>query len=377
MYTTLPRVTHGGVMLLFDPRPKTKREDLFDRERELEELSKLQPLTLLLAPRRYGKTSILKVFLEDTDLPHIYLDCRGMTSEGSSKKALYMTFQSQVNKLLKKERGILRFLKRVKSLNIMGVGIDLISSGGNSTILEILEKLQEWAESEGKDIIIAFDEAQNLRFFRRRGGVDFPELFAYVYDNFSRIRMVLTGSESGILLDFLDLENPNSPLFGRVIKQVRVLKFRRDQSITFLSEGFKQVKMEVRANIIERATDELDGIVGWLVMFGNTAVLEGNIESETIDVVKEKAVEMVKSELKKLFSLSERYRYILKSVAFGSNSWKSLKEALQVMEGKKVPDGSLARDLKKLVDMGYLSIVYDKRKIYTIDDPILKSAVAR
>ncbi len=361
--------------MLFDPRPKTKREDLFDRERELGELSKPSPLTLLLAPRRYGKTSILKVFLEN--IPHVYLDCRGITSEGSSKRIFYTTFQSQVNKLLRKEKGILKFLKKIKSLNIMGVGIDLEHSNKDFTMIEILEKIQEWAESEGKDIVIAFDEAQNLRFFRRRGGIDFSELFAYVYDNFSRIRMVLTGSESGILLDFLDIENPNSPLFGRIVKEVRVSKFEREQSVEFLREGFNQAKMKVGESVIERAVDELDGIVGWLVMFGNAAVLDGKADLETVDRVKDMAIEMVRSELEKLYSWSERYRYILKSVVFGSRNWKSLKEALQIIEGKKIPDGSLARDLKRLVDMGYLSVVYDRRKFYIINDPILREAVVR
>lgn len=363
--------------MLFDPRPKVKKEDLFDRERELGELSRSSPLMLLLAPRRYGKTSILKVFLEDGDLPYIYLDCRAMISEGSSKKVFYTVFRSQVSKLLEKEKGILKFLKRVKGLNIMGVEIDLSSSNESFTMIEVLEKLQEWAESEKKDVVLAFDEAQNLRFFRRKGGMNFSELFAYIYDNFSRIRMILTGSESGILSDFLNLENPNSPLFGRVVKEVRVSKFKRNQSIEFLREGFRQAGMEVGSGVIERAVDELDGIVGWLVMFGSTAMSRGKVDLETIEMVKEKAVEVVKSELEKLFSLSKRYRYILKSVAFGSKNWKSLKEALQIMEGRKIPDGSLARDLKRLVDMGYLSVIYEKKKLYTIDDPILKNAVAK
>lgn len=359
--------------MLFDPRPKTKREDLFDRERELNELSRSGPLTLLLAPRRYGKTSILRVFLGSS--PHIYFDCRSITSEGSSKKIFYTIFQSQVNKLMRKEKGILKFLRKIKSLNVMGVGIDIASGRESSTIIEVLEKLQQWAESEGKDIVIAFDEAQNLRFFRRRGGIDFPELFAYVYDNFGRIKVILTGSESGVLLDFLDLEDPKSPLFGRVAKEVRVSKFRKDQSLEFLREGFTQAGIKVEDSVIERAVDELDGIVGWLVMFGSMAVSEGKVDLKTIDRVREKAVEMVKSELEKLFSRSERYRYILKSVALGNRNWKSLKEAVQVMEGKKIPDGSFARDLKKLVDMGYLSSVYDKRKVYLIDDPLLMRAV--
>jgi AAA+ ATPase superfamily predicted ATPase len=50
---------------LFDLRPKSRREDLFDRERELSELyrdvGRGYPVVLVLGVRRIGKTSILRV----------------------------------------------------------------------------------------------------------------------------------------------------------------------------------------------------------------------------------------------------------------------------------------------------------------------------
>ncbi len=54
--------------MLFDLRPKSRREDIFDREggefRELEESVKTYPITLLLGGiRRVGKSSILRAYL--------------------------------------------------------------------------------------------------------------------------------------------------------------------------------------------------------------------------------------------------------------------------------------------------------------------------
>ena len=58
--------------MYFDPQPKTLKKDLFMRDKELKELSNLDvPLTLVLGPRRLGKTSLLKVFIHETNIPFI------------------------------------------------------------------------------------------------------------------------------------------------------------------------------------------------------------------------------------------------------------------------------------------------------------------
>lgn len=50
--------------MLFNPRPKERLEELFDREKELKLLERAvsTPVTLLLSVRRVGKTSLLKAF---------------------------------------------------------------------------------------------------------------------------------------------------------------------------------------------------------------------------------------------------------------------------------------------------------------------------
>ncbi|MCX8182734.1 MAG: hypothetical protein N3D12_06415 [Candidatus Methanomethyliaceae archaeon] len=60
--------------MLFDERPKEAKEDLYDREEELEQLRKLasKPLVLLTRMRRIGKTSVLKVFLKESGLPYAF-----------------------------------------------------------------------------------------------------------------------------------------------------------------------------------------------------------------------------------------------------------------------------------------------------------------
>ncbi|WP_054843564.1 ATP-binding protein [Vulcanisaeta souniana] len=57
-------------------------------------------------------------------------------------------------------------------------------------------------------IVIAIDEAQILRMMRGFGKIDFTQVLAYTYDNLNNVKVVLTGSEVGLLHDFLGLDNP-------------------------------------------------------------------------------------------------------------------------------------------------------------------------
>jgi len=42
--------------------------------------------------------------------------------------------------------------------------------------------------------------------------------------------------------------------------------------VEYLRRGFEAAGVRVSEDVVERAVDELDGIIGWLVHFGPTAV---------------------------------------------------------------------------------------------------------
>jgi len=64
--------------VLFDERLKENRRKLIDREKELEQLkaNMNRPLILLTGIRRIGKTSLLKVFLNELGTPLVLIDAR-------------------------------------------------------------------------------------------------------------------------------------------------------------------------------------------------------------------------------------------------------------------------------------------------------------
>ena len=115
--------------MLFDPRPKERREDLYGRERELQELLEALrgecPLILLLGVRRIGKTSLLKVALRESSQPYIYLDLRVLEEEGYSKVVLYRMLSEELSRLQSSWNRLRSWLGSVKGVEIAGVRVEL------------------------------------------------------------------------------------------------------------------------------------------------------------------------------------------------------------------------------------------------------------
>ncbi len=131
--------------------------------------------------------------------------------------------------------------------------------------------------------------------------------------------------------------------------------------------------INVDDRVIERAADELGGIVGWLVYFGR---LYPKKCEDAINEVKEIGANLVRSELEELFSRSQYYRYIMEAVAvLGKARWSDVMKYLMARMGEKPTNATLSRDLNNLVKMG--GFLTKDNDWYSIPDPIVRYAVLR
>ncbi|ASJ14624.1 AAA family ATPase [Thermococcus radiotolerans] len=354
--------------MLFSPYPKTKREELFDRERELKELEEAvkrrERLILLLGLRRLGKSSLLNVALNELTYPSIKVDVRKTYSEFSSVNRyvigkMLLSGMSGRKKLVEEAK---LFLERVKGVSVSGLKLEITSK--DFSITELLEALNEYGEKAGR-VIIAFDEAQYLRF---GGATRYDGILAYAIDNLENLTFILTGSEVGLLFDFLKFDNPEAPLFGRYHHDVILDRFSPEISAEFLRKGFEEAHFEVSGREIEGAVGELDGIPGWLALYGYTRVTKNLRHEEAINEVLGEAKSLIQTELSKLFAYSPRYRVILKAIALGYSRWKDIKDYLTLKLGY-INDSNFSALLENLVKSGY---VEKKEGRYIIPDPVLE-----
>lgn len=359
--------------MLFDPRPKSHRSDLFDREEEINELkeslSKL-PLTLLLGIRRIGKTSVLRVSLNELNVPHVYLDLRMLEEEGYSRVTFYRLLSEALTDTASRWGKLISYLKSIKGVEIHGVKIEFDWREESLALAKILNRLDQFGkEAEEGFIVIAFDEAQILRNLSGgKGRIDFRNILAYAYDNLPNLRFVLTGSEVGLLLSMLKLDEPSSPLYGRYVKVVKLKRFDMKKSLEFLRKGFDEANIRVSDDVLQKIYERVDGIVGWLAYFGCLIVESRNATAEAVDEVTEKALKLVQGEVSKVLGRSRYYVYVLKAISLDISTWSGIKRAVEAWLGRPIQNAQITRLLKTLVELG---IVEKKNDHYVISDPLV------
>jgi len=344
--------------LLFDPTPKDNREDFFNRDEEINRVRSLSsPITLVLGLRRTGKSSIIKIALNELSLPYIYLDLRKFEDRAYiSFKDLLLELEREVKKLTRKFPSLVDFLKGVKGVSIAGNEVRFNWGVKNRlNFSDLLETLNDWSKDR---VIIAFDEAQDLINLR---GVNLLYPLAYTFDNLKKVRIIMSGSEMRLLYRFLGVENPKSPLFGRAMNEVELRPFDHEKSIEFLRRGFKEVNVEFRE--YERVYEELGGIPGWLTYFGYYFIQTRNLE-ESMDRTLERAKGLVMEEfnnfLSKRLIAKERYMVIMKRIANGCSRWSEIKTAVEIHEGREISDSEIYNYLNNLMDSSW--IVKDEEK---------------
>ncbi len=344
-------------------RVKNSRKDMFDREYELERMisaiDERVPLIVLTGIRRVGKTTLVRVLLNEIEVPGVYIDIRKLWSVHSNippkliKKEIVKSLDVR-----KSYAPVMRLLRSLKSVTIAGFRVEFKDK--ETDLIDLLDDI----ENSGERTVIVFDEAQYLRY----SNYDYAALFASLNDNYENITLILTGSEIQILEEFLGFNDRYSPLYKREHEIVHLERFSRNESMRYLEEGFNEVGLKIPENEIEDAVEVLDGIVGWLREYGWLRYRRKS-HGVAIDEVFQRAKSDIIDELSRY---SRRYLTIMMAVADGYSSWSSIKTYLERVEKKRINDGSLNIALRNLIRYGYLEKRSDG---YHITDPVIERAL--
>ena len=367
--------------MLFDERPKTTRLDLYDMEQQLASLTSAlrrgDPMVLILGLRRTGKTSLLQTGLGEAKFPQIILDLRAVGEKPyATKKDLLQLLEGAVNRFLAEQRSragrILDRLKGIGGVQVMGTGVTFRWAGKEPVqVVDVFKLLDEAASRDKYRLVIAFDEAQELG---KVAGFNMQRILAHVYDYCKNTTVVLTGSAIGLLRDFVGANDPKAPLYGRGITEITMGRFNEEQSRDFLEKGFKQSGMRPDEKVLGEAIAKLDGIAGWLTLFGSTCVKEG-VSSSAIEKVRKAGVAMVRREFQNFLGprqiAKKRYTRIMKELASGPASWSDIKRSIQVLEGRTVNDRTVTALVAELTKAGF---VEKEGESYKIGDPLVAEA---
>jgi uncharacterized protein len=310
---------------------------MFGRDQEFKEIeghldSGFWPI--LIGPKRVGKTSIMKVIIEDQS--GIYIDAS--TSLTASDIGTRIVEEIRRNKV---------------KINV-DLDFNVIKVGLKKEPIRTLEGVLKGISGK----IIAIDEAQSLN------DPTLPKLFSVLY-NETDIKFMFSGSATGLLKRF----QKSSQMLGRPIQDVEIRPFAQQTAKDFLITGYKICQVDYNEREVDDAASTFGGIPGWLSYYGAKRST-GISHQKSMSQIKLLAKRVVQEDAANLGHIQTAIIMALGSLG-QAGTWSEIKALGKTYyQGKDLDDKSLTRSLRALTDLQIIRKTENER--YNLIDPLFK-----
>ena len=366
--------------MLFRLGVKEDPSEFYNFEDELRMLGlglrdSLTRLIVVKGVRRIGKSSLVRVGFKLYGVRfYVFFDARAIPVV--SVEDVFVLVSRGLSDLMRRSSGVRGALKsllsRVEGVSVAGVDVR-VRPGRPRLLVDIVEALGRVAEELGDRIVLFFDEAQDLAVVP-----GFSRLLAHIYDYVDSVKIVMAGSEIGLLDRLLGRRDPRAPLYGRPYLEIEMARLDRERSTDFLLKGFRELGIEWSRGNIEEAVNELDGIPGWLTSYGYYSYVTRDHSAALKRVIKEGAL-IVRREISAFLEIRRqarrRYLSILKCLSLGPMRWAELKTCMEAQIGRAINKSQYTRYLRELRDYSFIEKTGEG--LYRLADPLIRHAVAR
>jgi len=379
--------------MLFEDKPKVNREDLYGRDKEVDEIKESIDRKVWIAVygmRRVGKTSVVNVAVNDSRYIVINLNLVRIydpKKEKYPKTSFVSLFLESIKEAVKQYTlggRIIRFVSNVLGIdensfidfNLVKIRPRLKKFRGED-VSSTIRELDLLAGDNKRTSVLIFDEAQELM---KVDGINFSSVFHDIYDYCKNTTVIFTGSSVGILENMLNDLEYEKPFFGRFIRRIKIERFNEQLSRDFLLKGFAQEGVTVQEDVINDALRRFGGIPGWLTFFGSeySFRIRHGEKQVNVDDIEKKAVEEVRKEVKDfILGTQSPNMYSVAILALDRLGGKgSVADVTNVVSSilSDVPEPRIYEILNRLVNMGFIE---KENEEYSIpkDEPDRKGLV--
>ncbi|WP_461864471.1 AAA family ATPase [Thermococcus sp.] len=227
---------------------KVGREHFADREEELERL-KIAMMSgqnvILYSPRRYGKSSLVSIALEELGdrIYPIEVDCSGILT----KKELAERISSSAIRTWKGR--VEEFIRRLFKATVprivirKNLGVEFAVGEERVAFEEAVKLPKRLAEITGKRVVVVFDEFQEVANL----GKDVLPKMRAEFQKHENVTYVFVGSKQGMMREIF--QSPSSPFYNfgmhMILRRIPEEKFR-----PFIEGKFRESGIEVSEGLI-------------------------------------------------------------------------------------------------------------------------------
>lgn len=312
------------------------KENFVNRVEERKQLKELLGSginVMLISPRRWGKSSLVKVAMdelvqENKDIRVCYIDAFSIKTEAE----FYQTFAKEViatsaSTLEKRLEDIKHFLKGIspsitlKSDSTDSMSFDLKFDLADRDIMEVLELPEKIAVAKGLRIVVCIDEYQQLA--QLSGYKDMEGKMRSVWQKQHSVSYCFYGSKRHMMLDIFN--NSSNPFyrFGQVLF---LQKIKKEEWIPFIVNSFRKTGK----SISEEQADKLCEIVkchSWYLQQLCYFVCSGTSDTVTDETIEVRTQQLIDTNMPMFMNdtenLTSAQTNMLRAVADGEYRFNS------------------------------------------------------
>jgi AAA+ ATPase superfamily predicted ATPase len=338
-----------------------------DREDELAKISsyiKSENHLILISPRRFGKTSLIRKVINESGRQYIYLDLQLVIStEDLASQLLKRVYRIFPVQKLKRYIKTFRLIPSVILNPVTGeTEISFKPGSPDLTPLEDVLNMIEKLGKEDKKLVVVFDEFQDI--FRINSGLD--RMLRGVMQNQKHITYIFMGSSESMIRNIFEKKSSPFYRFGTLMTLPRIAS---EKFILFLGERLE--KITGNAKFLSEAILGITDCHPYYTQQLAFTVWELIIRSgETPDVVELAANEIVQShdnDYERLWNSLNRTDMTILTGISGS-SLSPLSDEFSRVYGT----GAVSTVFSTLLRLARKGILIKESSGYSMDDPFFK-----
>lgn len=196
--------------------------------------------TILLAPRRYGKTSLIRQVLHENDFTYEWVDCLSVTSMDQlidkisrATKDLLFKLSPELIKLTKTTVDMVKAMTPELNLSALGQSLSLhLTTQQKLPIDELLLAMDAYAEKVGKQAVFVFDEFQQISELENNHSVE--ALIRHAVERSKSITYIFSGSNRHLLQEMFS--QSTRPLY-RLCQPMPLERIKPTEYAQFISKA--------------------------------------------------------------------------------------------------------------------------------------------
>ncbi|USH00438.1 ATP-binding protein [Thermococcus argininiproducens] len=350
---------------MFETRPVTNEKNLYGKKHKeaLKQLKKNveeKTFTAILGPRRVGKTSIIRVFLNKYRYRYIYYDLSPFMSKPG------ISYTELTPAMMNIETNELSYHAQL-SLGL--VRLDVKPENGvqfQNALINLLRELN----GKYDNLLVIIDEAQVMPRIR---GVNMLGLLQLISNTMDNITVIMTGSMPGLLEKILS-PSASQPMFARYVDRIHIPRWTREESMGYLKKGLHKAKVSCTRAEVEEAAEELSNVPGFLAYYGKQRT-RGMNHSEALVEASNYAINIWEQDLEAFLNIYSTRAYVTTLWALAQSKFGLTRKEIagEVLHREKISDRSLSRILRNLVSSGMVEHSKERRKYIIAENPLAKA----